>query len=283
MNIHSFNDIDQVRNNNNIQNSALGRNNNGELMTNGIYKIKSLTFLILCTLLSFYILQLFLYYIFFKTNGKTWNCLLVTLGANQISFVVHKYQYFRLITDVLLHASLTHLLSNMLSLTLIGFYLESALKNNCHYLSIFLVSGLYGSLTSLLFSSNNISVGASGAIIGLCGYFTVFCILNYNNMDEREKRCYLMFFIVLAMNLFAGFFEQNSNIDSYGHIGGYIGGLAYAIVLTLKKNVNYSLSQNTVKLAYWGAIVYLVAFPVIAVFVSNMRKIPNIGDYICGI
>ena len=67
-----------------------------------------------------------------------------------------------------------HLLFNMYALYIIGMQLESFL-GKWKYLIVYLLSGLGASLLSIFFS-NGFSVGASGAIFGLNGGFTLFWI-----------------------------------------------------------------------------------------------------------
>ena len=82
-------------------------------------------------------------------------------------------QYYRLLTAAFLHASVLHIVFNMLALLSLGPQLEAALGRS-RFLSLYLLSALGGSVLSFLVSSpGTLGVGASGAIFGLLGGYYV--------------------------------------------------------------------------------------------------------------
>ena len=197
MNIHSLNDY--AENNNRGNNNNNGQNNNffiaqmnpensggdsfmEQLFPKEIYKIKTISFLIICILTLIYFIQLICYYSFYKPNGYSWACLLYHFGVSEISSIANHFQYHRLITPMLTHNNFGHLFSNALSIAFIGFYVEYDLKNITNYILLFIISGIIGNFCSLLFSYQNLSMGASGAILGLCGYYVIYFVLNWERM-----------------------------------------------------------------------------------------------------
>jgi len=71
-----------------------------------------------------------------------------------------------------LHGGLVHLIMNLVSQLIIGSIIEKMLS--LYQTSvIYFLSGLGGTLFGCLIN-NSISVGASGAIFGLCGAFVVY-------------------------------------------------------------------------------------------------------------
>lgn len=91
---------------------------------------------------------------------------------------------------------------------------------------IYLVSGIGGNLFSALLS-DSIGVGASTAIFGILGAYLGFLILNWEYLNQwPEIRCNYLIFImfILIINLFIG--ASSKNVDMYGHLGGFITGLA---------------------------------------------------------
>ena len=92
------------------------------------------------------------------------------------------------------------------------------------YLLIYLGSGIMGSLFSVVLS-NNVSIGASGAIFGLFGSMLYFGYKYRATLDGFVRSGIIP---VLFINLILGFIVPN--IDVYGHIGGLIGGLLLSYI-----------------------------------------------------
>lgn len=296
MNIHSLNDYAQNdnnagRNNNNQNNqffmAQMNPENSGgnsffeQLFPKTIYKLKTASFLIICILTGIYFIQLIAFYSYYKPNGYTWGCLLYHFGASEISSIANHFQYHRLITPMLTHNNFGHLFSNAISIAFIGFYVEYDLKNITNYLLLFLLSGIMGNFCSLLFSYQNISMGASGAILGLCGYFSLYFILNWNNMNYNQKCCSLIFFILIFMNLISGVSVGNGSVDVHSHIGGLLGGLAFGFILLYRNQSLYRMNPQYAKLIYYTAIGFLVGLPLISLIVINLKETPDNCEFIC--
>ena len=82
--------------------------------------------------------------------------------------------YWRLVTSGFLHAGLLHLLFNMYALYVLGTLLEPAV-GRLRFGVIYAVSLLAGSLGALVgVSAEQVTVGASGAIVGLMGAAFVY-------------------------------------------------------------------------------------------------------------
>ena len=297
MNIHSLNDYAQNNNNgagnsNNNQSNQffmaqMNPENSGgnsffeQLFPKTIYKMKTASFTIICILTGIYFIQLISYYLFYKPNGYNWGCLLYHFGASEISSIANHFQYHRLITPMLTHNNFGHLFSNAISIAFIGFYVEYDLKNITNYLLLFLLSGIIGNFCSLLFSYQNISMGASGAILGLCGYFVIYFLLNWDNMNYNQKCCSLIFFILIFMNLISGVSVGSSTVDIHSHIGGFIGGLAFSFILTYRAQLLYRFNQQYAKIIYYASIGFLVGLPLICLIVINLKEIPDNCEFIC--
>ena len=296
MNIHSLNDYAQNdnnpgRNNNNQNNqffmAQMNPENSGgnsffeQLFPKTIYKLKTASFIIICILTGIYFIQLIAFYSYYKPNGYTWGCLLYHFGASEISSIANHFQYHRLITPMLTHNNFGHLFSNAISIAFIGFYVEYDLKNITNFLLLFLLSGIMGNFCSLLFSYQNISMGASGAILGLCGYFSLYFILNWNNMNYNQKCCSLIFFILIFMNLISGVSVGNGSVDVHSHIGGLLGGLAFGFILLYRNQSLYRMNPQYAKLIYYTAIGFLVGLPLISLIVINLKETPDNCEFIC--
>ncbi len=135
--------------------------------------------------------------------------------------LVQSGEYWRLFSVALVHGGLTHLFFNMFSLLVLGNPVEAAL-GKARFLTIFLVSLLTGSLTSIyLNDSPQISVGASGAIFGLFGAFIAMRKL----ISEGVRDIYL----IVGLNFVFGFIL--GGVDWRAHLGGLIGGYLTTAVL----------------------------------------------------
>ena len=110
---------------------------------------------------------------------------LAQMGAKVPQLMRYNYQIWRFIMPMALHADLVHLLSNTLSLVLLGQSLEQDL-GSLNFSLLYFLSGFGGILFSAL-CDDNMAVGASTCIFGLIGSYVSCLILNWtyfkNNQD----------------------------------------------------------------------------------------------------
>ena len=151
---------------------------------------------------------------------------------------VRSGEYYRLLTGTFLHANIIHLLCNMYALYVLGSQLESFV-GKVKFLIIYLFSALTGSLLSLIFLNNGVSIGASGAIFGLAGALIYFG-LHYRVYLGSVVKTNLIPIIVLNLSL--GFMMKG--IDNWAHIGGLIGGLLANMALGVKYKSKISERVN---------------------------------------
>ena len=99
-------------------------------------------------------------------------------GARINQAIIQGGQWHRLVSPVFLHGSVIHLASNAISLARIGPLVEGAYGGR-RVLLIYLLSGISGNLTGLWFGQGRaMSVGASGAVLGLLGAAAAFALRN---------------------------------------------------------------------------------------------------------
>lgn len=156
-------------------------------------------------------------------------------------------EIYRLLTTCFVHANFLHIFFNMYALYYIGPMVEKY-YGKLKYLLIYLGSGIMGSLFSVVLS-NNVSIGASGAIFGLFGSMLYFGYKYRATLDGFVRSGIIP---VLFINLILGFIVPN--IDVYGHIGGLIGGLLLSYILGVyrkgkKKNTLNGLIIITILIA----------------------------------
>lgn len=141
----------------------------------------------------------------------------------RISDLIRIGQLWRLLTPVLLHASVPHILFNMYALVSFGTGLERHF-GHWRFLTLYLLGGFTGNVLSFLLS-NGYSVGASTAIFGLVGAEGIFLFQNRGLFGAQFGRAIGNVLFIVAVNLFLGL---TPGIDNWGHVGGLLGGLIFA-------------------------------------------------------
>ena len=133
-------------------------------------------------------------------------------------------EWWRLFSATALHGNAEHILSNAVSLYILGMACEHAYGTRAMML-IYLVSGLTGSLLSITMGPGP-SVGASGAIFGLMGAVIVLFKRHHADLLVRDKRIGVVVAVWALFTIFTGL--MNPMIDNAGHVGGLIGGVVTA-------------------------------------------------------
>ncbi|MFZ1767730.1 MAG: rhomboid family intramembrane serine protease [Caldilinea sp.] len=177
---------------------------------------------LLGVILAVFVAQVLLGFFLFRSWTSLTNTnidVLILMGA-KVNPLIAQGEVWRLFTAIFLHGGVLHLLFNLYALYALGPLLEGY-TGHIRFLTIFLVSGLYGSLLSYALSGP-ISVGASGAIFGLLGGITVFFLKYRDNFGVQGRAILQNMIVVLVLNLVIGF--SSGFIDNWGHIGGLIGG-----------------------------------------------------------
>lgn len=141
-------------------------------------------------------------------------------------------EWWRLITCVFVHIGIVHLLFNMYALFSVGVYLEPVI-GRWNFLAAYIATGVLASVTSLWWSADRVSAGASGAIFGMYGFFLALLTTNY--LDKGARKALLQSILVfVAFNLIYG---MRAGIDNAAHVGGLVSGfvLGYIYYLIQKK------------------------------------------------
>ena len=161
-------------------------------------------------------------------------------------------QVYRMLTAAFLHASITHILFNMLALWIVGPALENAL-GKVRFVALYIGAALGGSLCSYFLDNPRVlGVGASGAVFGAFGAY--FVVARAHRIDARQVVG------LIVVNLLIGFVVPG--IDNWAHIGGLIAGgaLAYAFIATEPLDAPRRRAAQIAAVALLaGAIVLLTA------------------------
>ncbi len=153
---------------------------------------------------------------------------LVALGGLNGNLVADG-EWFRLFSSIFLHGGFAHILMNGIALYMAGSILEGLIGRR-HFLSLFAIGGLGGGLASILLNPPYIvSVGASGAIMGLLAAVFVFSFRFPNGVNRAQLQMTSM--QMLLPSLLPIFWAAESHVDYANHLGGAIAGALAAIAL----------------------------------------------------
>lgn len=169
-----------------------------------------------------------LLFILLEWNGGSRNAtVLVEFGA-RFTPLIREGQYWRLLTNIFLHAGYLHILFNMYGLFNLGSVLER-LYGPTRFLFLYLCSGIAGSVISWL-ATQSLSVGASGAVFGVAGVMVVYGFKHKSTIPQEMTSSFgkgaLPF---IALNLYLGF--SHPQIDNYAHIGGLLAGMLLSALM----------------------------------------------------
>ena len=301
--IHGMNDVN--RDNNNNYRNHNDNNNNAAQYMNGQYsllgslsntqgdprkesflyfimnficpnfKLLSFTSIILCINIILFILS-----IIFNFNASAPEFLSPSVDGFFIStFSLHKRSIilgdqrllntYRYITNALFHGNFLHLVSNTIIMLMFGSLVEK-LITTWKTAFIYVLSGILGSLFSLLLSDiNSSSVGASICVYGVLGGYFMFCVINWKLLDRLfgavGKSCmfYILLFYIVFMLLIQFNSQEQTMINVYGHIGGFVCGffLCGCVVRPLVEDED--VSCVSMKVILYGSIAVCAGFAIV--------------------
>ena len=142
-------------------------------------------------------------------------------------FVLQGGQYYRIVTGALMHADIQHIGANLLSFFNVGSYCEEE-----HGSKNMLITILITMLTSglaVIFLGNSPTVGFSGVVFGVFGYFAVSLYKSGGGFDENEKALLARMLIPnILVSIMPG-------VSWQGHFGGFVGGVIAGLILIGKE------------------------------------------------
>jgi rhomboid protease GluP len=139
-------------------------------------------------------------------------------------------EWWRLLTSAFLHVGVLHLLFNLWVLFEAGRLVER-LYGNGYFAFIYAASALTGSLSSILWYEQRISVGASGAIFGVYGALIAYLIMRRHTLPPAIIRN-LLTIAVLFIGVSMAYGLSQQGIDNAAHAGGLVGGFLLGIPLS---------------------------------------------------
>jgi rhomboid protease GluP len=168
----------------------------------------------------------------------------VILQWGQVNLLVFQGAFWQLLTSMFIHASIFHLVGNMLFLLIFGLRGEE-LFSLPEYLGIYILGGLAGNLLSLVFGIGSeglfVSVGASGAIFSVFGACVIY--------GRRAVRQSILGALVFAFFLF--FINTGAGVNIAAHLGGLVFGLVLGYILAARRKPDH---QEKIRQSYSTAI-----------------------------
>jgi rhomboid protease GluP len=146
----------------------------------------------------------------------------------QYNLLVFHGWYYQLFTSMFVHASIFHLVGNMLFLLIFGLRGEEMFSLP-EYLMVYLAGGLFGNILSLAFGPDFISVGASGAIFALFGACVIY--------SRRSVRQSILGALVYAFFLF--FINVEPGVNILAHLGGLGFGLIVGYIIATRRKPDH--------------------------------------------
>jgi len=154
--------------------------------------------------------------------GGIRSMVMLRLGAKFGPFI-YDGQWWRLVTAMFLHAGLLHIGFNLWVLFDLGPEVEG-LFGISKYVVLYLVTGVFGYMLSLLWSPMSLSIGASGAIMGLIGIL-IGATFHHGHLGKEYRS--MLWRWVIYIFIFGLFF----NIDNAAHLGGLVSGFVLGYVI----------------------------------------------------
>jgi membrane associated rhomboid family serine protease len=187
---------------------------------------------------------------------------LLALGARQAYYILSG-QVWRLVTSIFLHANLVHIGMNMWVLMDIGPVVEE-IYGSPRYLFLFLVTGILSMSISMIWnlmmgSVFGISIGASGALMGLIGLMLAVTTMR-RGADMQVLRSQLIrwvFYIILLGVLVQG-------VDNVAHLGGLASGFLLGRVVKDRQPADHAERKRAHTMGWTAAVVIALSFVAVA-------------------
>ena len=147
-------------------------------------------------------------------------------------------EWWRLITPIFLHFSMTHLVFNCLWIYILGSRIEK-LDGLSVFLFIFILTGILSNAGQFFWTQQYLFGGLSGAVYGLLGYCFIIELDGRHGRYGLPEALYLFMFIWLLVGFtgvlsFFGFGNVANTAHLVGMIAGFIIGLITKYRLKLK-------------------------------------------------
>jgi rhomboid protease GluP len=184
------------------------------------------------------------------------------LGAKSPLIIVG-HQWWRLVTAIFLHAGLFHIGMNLWCLFDLGPQVES-LFGASKFVVFYLVTGVVGFLLSLFWNPMGMSIGASGAILGLIGIL-IGASFHHGGLGKAYRGTLWRWVIYIGIFGLLPFFA----VDNAAHLGGLVSGLALGYVVPEADSETVAGDNLWSVLALFSVIIITGSFALMAMHLTR--------------
>jgi len=194
---------------------------------------------------------------------------LVDLGALVTPRVLAGGEWWRLIPPIFLHGGLVHFFFNSYILLQLAPTVEEEYGTH-RMLAAYLATGVGGFLTTCAWSAvagPRMSVGGSGAVLGLMGLLLAYGVRRGGGVGARVKAAigqYVVYLFLISL-LFRG-------VDHAAHVGGLATGFALGWI------VPYGTYRTRAQAALWEGVAYLLLLATVASWIRVALEFPRPGS-----
>ena len=153
------------------------------------------------------------------------------LGAKDDLAIFERGEWWRIAACNWLHAGVIHCLLNMGAIWAIGGDLERVF-GFCRVAVLYILSGLFGTVVSIVFLPGTLSVGASASVFGLVGANWADIIVNFCARCTLKGSGVVCLTIATILNVAIGF---TPFVDNFMHMGGMVAGLVIGLASFAQK------------------------------------------------
>jgi len=151
-------------------------------------------------------------------------------GAHYLSsLILDKWSMPGLLGHMWLHMTTVHLVGNLVTLWLFGYYVCPRL-GSAKYLLAYVGVGIAAGFVHLMYDGRPV-IGASGAIMGILGMYVVLCFRQLSSLGPWLILAW--FLATLGAGMLGGF-----PAAYMAHIGGFLSGMALAVFLMVFRIVD---------------------------------------------
>lgn len=205
-------------------------------------------------------------------------------GKNAVK-ILDEGETWRLITPIFLHAGVIHLFCNVSVQLDIGAFFEREWGSGI-WLFVYLTSAVGSSIFSVCFKPDNVSVGSSGAVMGLFGakLGEIFCRSCESKKNEQGRVGHIVrneqFSSVMCSVVVVMAFSFVPYVDWAAHLGGLVAGFAAAFLCFAPKikTKHYAVFWFCVGVAM-NLVLYITSISYMYTDVEPMQDLKDVCNY----
>ena len=181
---------------------------------------------------------------------------LLDAGGKWTPYIIERSEWWRLISAMFLHAGIIHFISNLIAQLFICSALE--IKYGTHVIGIvYILTGISGNVWSAIFTPGFVTVGASGALFGMFGMWTVE-IFKYFRLLHYPWGTLFGMLLSMVISFALGILPY---VDNYAHLGGYIPGVLLGMLFIPNPRATSKFRRYSgFALRITGGILFLAVF-----------------------